>query len=144
VGEQLDWVVVVGSLTGLLAVVSSGVVAIVTIRNQASTAAEERAQEFLLALLPRRVEAFERVWTALYTVESGGHLTDGQQETIVASSLWLPTDVRERTLAILADSAVVSHERAAEARRVLQARSGADSLTRIQDYLEATTRGGRA
>ena len=83
----MDAVAVLGAIASLVAVLVSGTVALVTLRSSQREAAATRSQEFLMALLPRRVEAFEEVWRALYLAEGGSPLSEQQRDRVVEPDL---------------------------------------------------------
>ena len=131
----MDAVAVLGAIASLVAVLVSGTVALVTLRSSQREAAATRSQEFLMALLPRRVEAFEEVWRALYLAEGGSPLSEQQRDRVVERSLWLPEKAGKQVLSLLAQEGLPDSDDTRRVRDALKESSGSTALESIQSMI---------
>jgi hypothetical protein len=102
-------------VTALVSVLASFVVAIFSLWTGTRDKKVAREHEFALSLLPRRLDAFETAWRALYELEQDGEVSETDLNLLIAGSLWLPEEVRDSTVRIAAtknpDSAELSRLR---------------------------------
>jgi hypothetical protein len=95
----------ISAATGLVAVVSSCVLTIVSVRRAERSEERARARDLALSLIPKRLYAFEVAWSAIYEIQERGQLPEARLEQLVAATLWLPEEVRSGVLALAAQPA---------------------------------------
>jgi len=88
-----------------------------------------------VALLPRRVEAFEEVWRALYLAEGGSPLSEQQRDRVVERSLWLPEKAGKQVLSLLAQEGLPDSDDTRRVRDALKESSGSTALESIQSMI---------
>lgn len=124
-----------GALTGLVSVIVTGLVAFLTLQRAHKDASSRRSHEFLLAILPRRLNAFENTWRMIFELESGTLLTPEYTKQLVEVSIWLPRDLRDELITVIAHPDKLTAPRVSSIRRQLEDSSGAAQIDALQSKL---------
>src|SRR5262245_4901233 len=96
---------VMTAAAGLASVLASGVIAVLSLRQSRHEHSTRLSHEFLLAALPRRLDAFEKTWRVLYDLESGQRLPPDRIAELVECSIWLPSDIVGSVIPLIAEPA---------------------------------------
>lgn len=123
---------VLGAVTVLISVLMSGLLAWLTLRHSRKESDVRRSHELYLAFLPRRIDAFEKVWKILYDIEASGTLEPQQVDYVVESSLWLPPEVRSVVLQVVIDPQIADAAQLKHARDCIERMSGATRIQEVQ------------
>lgn len=121
--------VVAGSV-GLAAAILSFIVALATMRGARRDSERAQHLQYALSLVPRRLDAFERAWNLLFTLEARGQLTDNEIEAIVGTTLWMPPILRDELLHLLSRDSTPPGE-ILRVRAILIAASGAHEIDEV-------------
>lgn len=62
---------------------------------------QSRSQQVALALLPRRLDALERIWREVFELERAGIVSPGKLDELISATLWVSEDLRESFLSVL-------------------------------------------
>jgi hypothetical protein len=123
---------IVTGLTGLMSVLATGFIAFVTLRRSSSAADRQHSQEFLLAVLPRRLDAIESIWRTLFQLESGAELTQELTDQVVRASIWLPGDLRRELIGLMVRPDAITSAEISSLRKQLEMSSGATQIDALQ------------
>src|SRR4051794_3545716 len=77
---------------GVLAALIGATVAVASQRHSFKQSREAQSSQLALSLLPRRWDAFERIWIALYRVQRGDRLSDSEADAVVGATVWVPEE----------------------------------------------------
>jgi len=91
----------IGGGVALVSATLSFVIAVITIRRAANERREARSQEVAVKLLPRRLDAYEKVWKTLLRMDERQPLPQSTLDDLVSASLWLPDSLRSALLRLL-------------------------------------------
>jgi hypothetical protein len=114
---------------GALSVIGSFVLALVTLRTSAAERRRQDEVQLAMSALPRRLEAFEAAWAALFRFEQKLQITDDMLNGLVEHSLWLPDNVRDAVLLAVTGSS--SGKSIADLRRLLVRSSGSADMESV-------------
>lgn len=123
---------VLTAVTALVSVVVSGILTIVSFRSASLAARRQHAVEMALAILPRRLDAVEGVWMSLFEKEAGGTLRQERIDGLIRSSVWFPSGLRERVLALLASPGLPDAQEFAAVRLAMMDIAGVSMMDQIR------------
>lgn len=118
---------VIAGVVALLSASLSAAVALYTIRRASVDRLDMRSQEFAMQLLPKRLDAYERLWGALIVIEQEGAVEPSIADDLVRSSIWLPQRLRNDLLSLLL-SDTVDHEQVRNVRARLLSDAAIDRI----------------
>jgi hypothetical protein len=113
-------------VAGILAALISAAVALASYRRTFKQSREAQSNQLAISLLPRRLDAFEKIWIAIYRLQRGEQLSEPEADGVVGATVWVPPDIRDSTARLLGapdDEALI-----AELRQKLLQASGADEI----------------
>ena len=123
------------AITALASVIVTGSIAVFTLQRSHKEANSQRRQQYLLAILPRRLDALENTWRMTYELESGMQLTQERSSQLVDASIWLPRDLKDELITVIAHPDKLATQRLSSIRRQLEDASGAPHIDALQSTL---------
>jgi hypothetical protein len=128
----------VNLLSGLVSLVSvavTGLIAVLTLRRTYKESVNQRSHQFLLAVLPRRLDALENTWRMIFELESGTPLTPEGTNQLVAASIWLPKSVKEEVIKAVTHPSKMTAQQVSDIRNKLEYLSGVPQIDALQESL---------
>jgi Zn-dependent protease with chaperone function len=117
---------IAAGVAGILAALIGAGVALASHRRAFRQSRETQSSQLAVALLPRRLDAFEQLWIALYRIQRGNGLSESEADAVVGATVWVPADIRDNMARLLGSPD--SEALIAEVRRNLLKASGADEI----------------
>lgn len=124
-----------GAIAGLVSVVATGTIAILTLRQTGAESRAQRSQQYLFSILPRRLDALESTWRMIFELEAGMQLSQDRISQLVEFSIWLPVKVRDELIRSVARPDRITTERVSAIRDELLESSGAQLIDVLQARL---------
>ena len=121
---------VIAAVTGLVAVVSSFFVAVISMRQADHARRSAEDHEIVLSLQPRRLDALEAAWYVVYEAEAGGPIPDADLRRLIELSIWLPKKIRDGVLRVAAAPATAPDD-FSQIRQLLVTASGTAGAHRL-------------
>lgn len=115
-------------VAGILAAAISATVALLIYRRTFRQNRELQSNQLAISLLPRRLDAFETIWVALYRIQRGDELTQNEADTLVKATVWVPADIRDGTARLLSSKDEAESAAIAQLRQSLLTASGTDEI----------------
>jgi hypothetical protein len=112
---------IITSGAALIAATFSLAVALATLRRNRRENEIGRLQQIALAVMPRRLDALEKIWRDLFELQSGKSKDQESLARLVSASMWAPPQLREALLALAADGKQSDQSFAGVRRLLLQA-----------------------
>lgn len=131
----------VAAITSLASVVITGTIAVLTLRQAHSESRNQRSQQYLLAILPRRLDALESTWRMVFDLEVGESLSQARIGELVKHSVWLPDLIRDELIGLFAHPDQITSQGVSQMRRKLLEASGTHQIDALRVSLVDTPNG---
>lgn len=127
---------IISAITALVSVLLSGTITAITLRRTRRESEDRRRHEYLMGILPRRLDALEMAWQLVFSREAGEELSDDAVSKLVSHSIWLPSGLRQSVTAIATDPTTLPNADQVHTLRLqLSQASGAAALDQLQSHL---------
>lgn len=131
---------IIAAAAALVTAAVSSTIAIYALRQASRDRAEAQSQRIAEQLLPRRLDAYERMWSGLIKMQETGEIPPATADDLVAASIWLP-DTTRRSLLLLLSSDESQPELMGQVRELLLSDAAVRNIDRSMDILAGTMLG---
>jgi hypothetical protein len=123
-----DMVSILAAITSLVSVITAGLVAVFSLRQTRSESRSQRSQQYLISILPRRLDALENTWRMVFDLEAGESLTSTRISQLVQYSIWLPESIRDQLIGLFSHPDQITNDQVSRVRNELLLSSGAQQI----------------
>jgi hypothetical protein len=127
--------ILIGAVTGLASVVITGAIAVLTLYQAHSESKSQRSQQYLLTILPRRLDALESIWRMVYELEAGESPSQMTISQLIEHSIWLPDVMRDEVIGLFVHPEEITKQDISGIRRKLLEASGSNQIDSLRSSL---------